>query len=113
MTTREVYRTFMDDRRVNGLTDKTLSYYGETVGKFVDFCEDCDLKSATRQINPYFLSLQDRGLAQNSILAHWRGIKVFWRFANDEGYLEAMPKLPKVREENHCSFAIRLGHTAF
>jgi hypothetical protein len=69
MTTREVYRTFMDDRRVNGLTDKTLSYYGETVGKFVDFCEDCDLMSATRQINAYFLSLQDRGLAQNSIRA--------------------------------------------
>jgi site-specific recombinase XerD len=99
MFTTEVYRIFMDDRRVNGLAEKTISYYSETAGKFVDFCGDCYLGAATKQINPYFLSLQNRGLSQNSILAHWRAMKAFWRFVYGEGYIDAMPKLPTVKEE--------------
>jgi integrase/recombinase XerD len=99
MLTSEVYRTFIDDKRVNGLAKKTISYYYETVGKFVQFCGECDLRVASKQINPYFLSLQDRGLAQNSILAHWRALKAFWRFVYGEGYIGAMPKMPTVKEE--------------
>ena len=101
MTATEAYRTFMDDRKVNGLAKKTLEFYRDTAGKFIAFCEDCNLETASRRINTYFQSLQDRELSQNSIHAHWRGVKVFWRFVHEERYVDTMPKLPNVRKEKN------------
>ena len=95
----EAYRTFIDDRRINGLADSTLAFYEDTVGKFAHFCHDSQLEEASREINPYLLSLKNRGLAQNSLHAHWRGIRAFWIFAFEEGFIDHKARLPKIKEE--------------
>jgi integrase/recombinase XerD len=105
----EAFRVFVVEKKVNGLADRTLEYYNDTVGKFVEFCGERDLETASGEINAYFLLLQDRGLAQNSVLAHWRGIKVFWGFVFAEGYIEKMPKLPTIREEKRQIKPLSLG----
>jgi len=99
MTITEAYSTFLDDRRVNGLADSTIAFYEDTVGKFAQFCDNCRLEKASQRINPYLLSLKNRGLAQNTLHAHWRGLRAFWNFAHVEGFIEHRPKLPQIREE--------------
>jgi integrase/recombinase XerD len=100
MTAIEAYRIFIEDRTVNGVTEKTLLFYRDTAKKFVEYAgESLPIDELERHINPYFLSLQSRGLKQNSIHTHWRAVKTFCLFLVAENYLETIPKLPKLREE--------------
>ena len=91
----EAYDLFIADRRISGVSPKTLMFYNDSAGSFLHFAGgDTPLDQIGIHVTPYFLALQDRDLTDTTRHTYWRGIRAFMRFLHAEGYVDQPIKLP-------------------
>ena len=85
---RDMYQEFIENKRANHLSPKTIKNYEYSIGRFVDWMGDREL---TQQIiNKYFAELDYENF--ETIRTHARGVKVFLRF-HGIGFDIPMPSL--------------------
>jgi hypothetical protein len=97
MQLRQAYELFIADRKIGGVSPKTISFYGTSAGSFLRFAGgNTPTGEVALHITPYFLALQERDLTDTTRHTYWRGIRAFVRFLHAEGYVDHPIKLPKL-----------------
>jgi len=95
MQLQQAFDLFIADRKINGVSLKTLSFYHTSAGSFVRYAEgETDVSQLHLRITPFFLTLQERDLTDTTRHTYWRGIRAFMRFLHAEGYVDKAIKLP-------------------
>ena len=89
----EIYHEFLADKRLLGLTPKTLQHYHDTAFRFIEWCrnEGCDtddLAALPRFAKSWLNSCIERGLRPYTIHTYGRGVRTFLNWMVREGYLE-------------------------
>lgn len=79
---------FLIDRKANRLSPGTIKFYQEKLGSFLDFCES-QLITQVTEITPqtlreYLLALDSKGHNPGGIHAHYRVLKTFLYWWEDE-----------------------------
>lgn len=114
--TSQALRDFMLYNRAARLARKTLRFYEGQLKPFVIWCDALDVGHVSAitpsLIRGYLVSLEDRGLRDNSIHAAARAIRAWLNFCVREEYIQASPMdkvamprvsrkiLPSLSEEN-------------
>jgi hypothetical protein len=71
----EAYDLFIADRRISGVSPKTLMFYNDSAGSFLQFAGgDTPLDQIGIHVTPYFLALQDRDLTDTTRHTHLGGV---------------------------------------
>ena len=96
------FKIFMDEKKINGFTSKTLDFYNDSAGSFVRYCieqhkGEVNVDEIQQYVAPYFIAAQERGTSATTRHTYLRGIKTFTRFLHAEEYIDRPIKLPKVR----------------
>lgn len=81
-------QTFLDDKKSQNLSNRTIKYYSDTLKVFATYCDSHSIKTIS-QINPSFirefiLFLENRGNNIGGQLFYYRSIKVFFRWYWEE-----------------------------
>ena len=94
MPTADLLADYVSYLRLKALSEATVKKYRyilRVLFRFLDLQPNQASTLSTAQIRRYVSSLQERGLADNTVAQHVKAIKGFCRFLVDEGYLEADP----------------------
>lgn len=85
MEIKEAFSEFILDRKIRGLSDKSIADYTEFITPFIRFMGgDLSVGSISQErINGYILSLYNRKLAKASVATHIRNIKIFLRWIQE------------------------------
>lgn len=97
------YRNFIEDKKLYGLSERTIDDYAKFLKTFIDFIgEKRSVESVSdSDIKGYIASLYSRKLAKATIATYTRHVKVFLNWASDDYELCChinkipMPKVPK------------------
>ena len=92
---------FLTEKRLSNLSNKTIDSYEYTIGKFVKYLEsqedDVDTTNLHLFVKPYLIHLQDSTRSPITYNTLLRGLGVFLRFLNTEGYVDEEIELPKIK----------------
>ena len=90
----ETIDRFLSDKRLQGLSDRTLDQYEEVLGWFSDFLEDEEaLISNVGEVTvkKYLNGLMDRGLKITTVAIRFRVLRSFFNWTKDRGLIERSP----------------------
>lgn len=89
---RAITKEFLADQAARGNSPRTAKWYAMVFDRFERFLGgDTTLEEAIEKVRLYTLKMQEEKLSSASIGGHIRGLRAFFRFAYDEGYLEEKP----------------------
>jgi len=90
----ETIDRFLSDKRLQGLSDRTLDQSEEVLGWFSDFLEDEEaLISNVGEVTvkKYLNGLMDRGLKITTVAIRFRVLRSFFNWTKDRGLIERSP----------------------
>ena len=105
------FKIFMDEKKINGFTSKTLDFYNDSAGSFVRYCieqhkSEVNVDEIQQYVAPYFIAAQERGTSATTRHTYLRGIKTFTRFLHAEEYIDKPIKLLRIVLLWHWNSAI-------
>ena len=108
----EAVDDFLRVKRREGLTQSTLDGYRRTLAGFAKSLSEDDLALADRRAYDRFIDgFYERGCSKATVAHHWRGLKVFSRWALDEKLIDDDPftrmKAPKLDVRLHDNLITR------
>lgn len=102
----DCFLDFMLSRQAMLCTPRTLKFYRDTLGKFVDYLHNQGVKKPTeitsKHVRAFLASYAARGCKDSYIHTYARSSRTFLRFLHEEGYISKqisfqMPKIGKKR----------------
>ena len=105
-TLQESYLDFMLSRQVMLCTPRTLKFYKDTLGKFLEWLEKEGVtepeKITAKQVRAFLASYAERGCKDSYIHTYARSVRTFTRFLYEEEYIPKpvsiqMPKIGEMR----------------
>ncbi len=97
MTYGEAVEAFVTDRKIAGLSPRTIEFYEYTTDRFLRHTGNIDVTETEKLIVPYFKKMRERELSDSTIHAQLRGLRAFYRFCVEYGYLDTVPKFPRLK----------------
>lgn len=106
MTLEDFFQEFLLSREAAGASKRTVSWYVANIGRFIDFCKSQGCYTLTqvdsKVINLFLQKLREtpskkdmKPLSAQYIHGYARTILTMLRYANDVGYIDAVPKVSK------------------
>jgi integrase/recombinase XerD len=106
MTLEDLFQEFLLSREAAGASKRTVSWYTANIERFIDFCKGQGCYTITqvdsRVINLFLQRLREtpskrdaKPLSALYIHGYARTILTMFRYANDVGYIETVPKVMK------------------
>lgn len=90
---------FIADRKIRGLSQKTILYYSENLLQYKKYCENNNIELLSEQsYNSYCLNLlENTNINRVTVCTYLRAVKTFLRWCTDNGYCDFgyKIKLPK------------------
>ena len=89
MKLQQAFDTFLIDQQIRGNTPKTVRYYTQSIGRYIDFVVDdpplseIDLKG----LRAYYIHLSGRGLSSTTVQTYIRALRAFLRWCYEEEYI--------------------------
>lgn len=100
----DAFTAFWISRKGGNLSKRTLNFYTNTAGRFVNWLKDNGVNApelvTARHVMEYLADLRDRKVADNTLNAHARAIRTLLIFWHEEGFSPARVRfaMPKVGE---------------
>lgn len=84
----ETVQAFLRDRKIKGLSDKTILYYSENLSYYHNFCEKNELDMFDKNsFGEYCFNLLCRDdIKRVTVRTYLRAVRVFLRWCTDNGY---------------------------
>jgi site-specific recombinase XerD len=107
MELRTAVNEFIEERESYGRKPATLRFYHTHLGSFIDFLKDSKILLVSDlthvSMRKFFVHLQRRGLAQDTIAAYDRVLRAFCRFCVARAGLkeDPMKDRPRIKQNTH------------
>ncbi|MDX1600999.1 MAG: phage integrase N-terminal SAM-like domain-containing protein, partial [Anaerolineales bacterium] len=90
----DAYDDFILSREAKLLSPKTIKWYEQTAGRFVEWLQDHDVQDPAhvraKHVREFLAHHKGRGLADATVHGMARGAKALLRFFEQEGYINAV-----------------------
>lgn len=80
-----------------GVTARTIEFYEYVLNRYMAYTGNRDMSESANQLIPYFTLMREDNLSDSTIHAQLRGLRAFYKFCTEYGYVDEMPKLPRVK----------------
>ena len=89
---RSIIETFLSNKKLEGLSPRTISYYGNTLNDFINYMDKPLSDITTDNIREFFTHVQSRNNCSNATLDNIRrNLSSFFNTISNEGYIQTNP----------------------